>query len=93
MNTTACDFILADAWIVARMHERSEYADDLMRAREHYRKLAEREKALTEALEAAVACGMVPKTSASEGGAARFSEQVLTADKIRAALALHKEAA
>jgi hypothetical protein len=42
---------------------------------------------LLEALQAAVACGMVPSTSATEGGAAKHSEQVRTADKIRAAIA------
>jgi len=39
------------------------------------------------ALKAAVACGMVPITSAEEGGAARFSIQVCVADMIRAAIA------
>lgn len=39
-----------------------------------------------EALKAAVDCGMVPVTSVSEGGAARFSRQVDVADMIRAAL-------
>lgn len=34
-------------------------------------------------LEAAVECGMVPQTSAREGGAARFSRQVIVADMIR----------
>ena len=39
------------------------------------------------ALEAAVECGMVPKSSASEGGALRHSRQVRVADMIRAAIA------
>ena len=42
-----------------------------------------------EALQAAVDCGMVPISSAKEGGAARHSQQVIIADKIREALALH----
>ena len=42
---------------------------------------------LLEALQRAVACGMVPSTSAFEGGAAAHSEQVRTADAIRAAIA------
>lgn len=42
---------------------------------------------MLEALEAAVACGLIPATSAREGGAARFSEQVRAADKVRAAIA------
>jgi len=37
-------------------------------------------------LQAAFDCGMVPITSAKEGGAARFSEQVRVADRMRAAL-------
>ena len=45
---------------------------------------------LLEALEDAVACGLIPITSASEGGAARFSEQVKAADKVRAAIAKAK---
>lgn len=48
--------------------------------------------ALVEALEAAVDCGLVPKSSAAEGGAMRFSRQVGVADQIRAALALYREA-
>jgi len=39
------------------------------------------------ALQAAIDCGMVPKSSASEGGAMRHSRQVQVADMIRAALA------
>lgn len=46
--------------------------------------------ALVEALEAAVECGLVPKSSAAEGGAMRFSRQVEVADQIRAALALYR---
>jgi len=42
---------------------------------------------LYEALKAAVDCGMVPISSASEGGAARHSRQVEVADMIRAAIA------
>ena len=40
------------------------------------------------ALQSAVDCGMVPISSAKEGGAARYSQQVIVADKIREALAL-----
>ena len=42
---------------------------------------------LLEALQAALACGMIPSTSASEGGAAKYSEQVQIADRARAAVA------
>ena len=41
---------------------------------------------MLEALEAAIKCGMVPITSASEGGASAHSEQVRVADRIRAAI-------
>ena len=41
---------------------------------------------LLEALQQAVECGMVPSSSASEGGAAKFSRQVEVADMIRAAI-------
>jgi hypothetical protein len=42
---------------------------------------------LLEALELAVACGMVPTSSAMEGGACAYSIQAQVADKIRAAIA------
>lgn len=42
---------------------------------------------LAEAVEAAFACGMIPTTSANEGGAAKHSQQVRVADNLRAALA------
>ena len=45
---------------------------------------------LLAALEAAVACGMVPISSAAEGGAVRHSKQVQVADMIRAAIAKAK---
>ena len=45
---------------------------------------------LLEALEEAVACGMVPISSATEGGAAKYSRQAQVADMIRAAIAKAK---
>jgi hypothetical protein len=42
---------------------------------------------LLEALKEMVACGMVPISSASEGGAARHARQVIVADMVRAAIA------
>lgn len=42
---------------------------------------------MAEALQAAIDCGMVPISSAKEGGAFRHSRQVEVADMIRAALA------
>lgn len=42
---------------------------------------------LLEALQAAIECGMIPSSSAKEGGAVRFSRQVHVADMIRAAIA------
>ena len=41
-----------------------------------------------QALQSAVDCGMVPISSAKEGGAARHSQQVIIADKIRETLAI-----
>lgn len=43
--------------------------------------------ALVEAVDAAFACRMIPKSSVSEGGANKYSEQVRVADQLRAALA------
>lgn len=48
-------------------------------------------RALVGALEAAFACGMIPKSTAADGGANRHSEQVRVADQLRAALAAMKE--
>lgn len=45
---------------------------------------------LLEALEAAVECGMVPRSSAKDGGATRHVWQVIVADQIRAAIAKAK---
>ena len=45
---------------------------------------------LLAALEAAVDCGMIPSTSASEGGASKYARQVIVADQIRAAIAKAK---
>lgn len=42
---------------------------------------------LLEALKEALACGMVPVSSANEGGAVMYSEHVRVADMIRAAVA------
>jgi hypothetical protein len=44
--------------------------------------------AMYAALQAAVACRMVPASSAADGGACALSEQVRVADMIRAALRL-----
>ncbi|MDR6768655.1 hypothetical protein J2W88_003959 [Acidovorax delafieldii] len=49
--------------------------------------LLERVKELEGALHAAVDSGMVPTSSASDGGASKYSAQVHVADRIRAALA------
>ena len=45
---------------------------------------------LLDALEEAIECGLVPKSSVLEGGAVRHSSQVRCADKIRAAIAKAK---
>lgn len=47
----------------------------------------ERAKPLVEALKEAIDSGIVPISSASEGGANKYSRQVLAADRIRAAIA------
>lgn len=49
--------------------------------------LVEMVKELTGVLQSAVDCGMVPKSSALDGGASKYSTQVHVADRIRAALA------
>ena len=45
---------------------------------------------LLEALEAAVECGLVPKSSVLDGGASRHARQVVVGDMIRAAIAKAK---
>ena len=44
--------------------------------------------AMMAAIQAAIDCGMVPNSSAKEGGADRFASQVLAADQQRDSLAL-----
>jgi hypothetical protein len=48
---------------------------------------ADKVRALVEAIKNAIALGMIPKSSAKDGGACRHSSQVHAADAIRAALA------
>lgn len=45
---------------------------------------------MLEVLEETVACGIIPSSSAKDGGAARFSEQVRVADKVRAVISKAK---
>lgn len=56
------------------------------------RQLVEQRDALLAAIQAAVDSGMVPVSSAKDGGASRHSAQVRAADQIRSALALVKGA-
>jgi len=56
------------------------------RASKRIRELEAEVARLREALLAAVDCGMVPSSSAKDGGAVRYSKQVKVADQIRAAL-------
>lgn len=44
--------------------------------------------AMMAAIQAAIDCGLLPKSSAKEGGASRFASQVLAADQLRDSLAL-----
>ncbi len=46
---------------------------------------------LRAALEAAIDCGMVPTSTAKDGGAPRHARQVIVADMIRDAIASVKE--
>lgn len=64
MDTNEFENILDDAFSVAKSYRCYGVADDIVRARDHYReleasyrRLAEREKALTEALERAYFAG------------------------------------
>ncbi|MEN6614996.1 MAG: hypothetical protein ABFD12_00420 [Syntrophorhabdus sp.] len=50
----------------------------------------ERARALVDALKEAIDSGMVPISSASEGGANKYSRQVFAADRIRAAIAKYE---
>lgn len=54
-------------------------------------KLEEKNKAMMLAIQAAIDCGMVPNSSAKEGGAAKHSIQVHVADQLRDALVYVKE--
>lgn len=50
----------------------------------------EQRDTLLKALEEAVKCGMVPKSSVKDGGATRHARQVVVADMIRDAIKLAK---
>ena len=54
---------------------------------EHNARLIAAAPDLLDALKAAIDCGMVPVSTAAEGGATKYSLQVTVADMIRAALA------
>ena len=71
----------------AREQAASDAAAEQKRRADAYDQLAERVKELEGALRDAVDCGMVPTSSAKDGGASKYSAQVLVADRIRAALA------
>ena len=75
-------------WDAQRVREQAarDAAAEQKRRADAYEQLVERVKELEEALRDAVDCGMVPKSSAADGGASKYSAQVLVADRIRAAL-------
>ncbi|MEG2133061.1 hypothetical protein [Pseudomonas sp.] len=64
----------------ARATKEASRAEDLLEQRDE----------LLAALEAAVECGMVPTSSATEGGAMRYVKQAHVADQIRAAISKAK---
>ena len=72
--------IIADGWHIARVWK------DGVNPRDDARLIATA-PIMLEALKAAVDCGMVPTSSATEGGAAKYGRQVVVADMIRAAIA------
>jgi len=51
-----------------------------------WQKMEQQLTELREAVRAAFDCEMIPKSSASDGGASKYSEQVMVADRLRAAL-------
>ena len=75
------DIIAADGWFVSVACDSVGEGDTEANAH-----LIAAAPDMLEALELAVAIGIVPVTSASEGGAAKFSEHVRVADMIRAAI-------
>lgn len=62
-------------------------ADTHSERRETIHAMRQSAREMLRALEAAIDCGMVPISSASDGGASRHSLQVRVADQIRAAVA------
>jgi len=87
MNANWLNHVLEDAAAVARLYKHHDVADDVERARDHYRKLAEREKALTEALKEleSAFCDI------AEYEFGPTYEDHYAIIQARAALALHKE--
>lgn len=72
------------------LHEKSDIAAELAFRDMRIYALTKQRDELLAALEAAVECGIVPSSSAKEGGAAKYARQVVVADKIRDAIAKAK---
>lgn len=75
-------------WDAQRVREQAarDAAAEQKRRADAYDQLVGRVKELEGVLRDAVDCGMVPKSSAADGGASKYGAQVLVADRIRAAL-------
>jgi hypothetical protein len=72
------------------LHSKSDIAAELGYRDYVIETLSAQRDELLAALEAAVDCGIVPTSSASEGGPMRKVRQVVVADQIRAAIAKAK---
>lgn len=79
--TEALKAVATDAW------GNTQLTEALMASEAECEQLRGIKAELLDALQAAVSCGMVPTTTAKEGGASAYSEQVRVADQIRAAIA------
>jgi len=77
---TICSHAHSDAAALEFALEWAESAEQLAL------KLQAERDAMKSALQAAVDCGMVPTSTAKNGGASKHSRQVQVADQIRAAL-------
>ena len=79
-----CSLCLMESEQRRRTESNNNAQHDMILEVEHLKMQRDR---LLEAAKAAIECGMIPSTSAKDGGAAKYSEQVKIADQIREAVA------
>ncbi len=83
----SCDESALEAAVVDLAALAHQAAEEITTLRAENARLTEERDALMEAVAAAIECGMVPKSSAREGGAVKHTRAAQVADMLRDALA------